>query len=165
MKPHPMFTSGFQFGTNNNHISPLQTHFTMSKEGFKYIKKKKTVRLVNQNTGQSLRGFADGHVDGKGKQGPRTQWTVEEGEGGTYLFKNVKTGKYLRISKESGKLDCEGTGGPQCRFTATEKDGKAVLQSQKLGHRIGILPDGSPKEPAKVGEGRAALFTVVKVKV
>ncbi|KAL6053236.1 Doublecortin [Balamuthia mandrillaris] len=132
--------------------------------GIGAIKHNKTVRLVAKNTGQSLRGFPDGHVDGHGKQGPRTQWLVEQADNGTFKFKNIKTGKYLRINKDNKKLDADGTGGPQCRFKVSDKEGFAILESEKLSsHRVGILPSGQPKDAGDVGQGDAARFTVVKV--
>jgi hypothetical protein len=84
------------------------------------------------------------NVDHNGGQGQWARWQVEK-DGQVFTFKNVKTGKYLRI-KGDGKIDCATAGaGPWTKFTAhKEGGGKAKLESvAHKGKYISIKPNGN----------------------
>ena len=95
----------------------------------------------------------------QGGQGQWARWEVEKDDQ-IYKFKNVKTGKYLRIVEQGKTVNCGGGGGEFTKFKAhKEGAGKAKLESVKFdGVYISIKPNGNI-EPGKGGAHCLLTFT------
>ena len=79
----------------------------------------------------------------QGGQGLWARWHVEK-DGGNFKFKNVKTGKYLRIGPQGG-VNAGGNGGKWTVFKAHKQgNGKAKLESvERAGEYVSIKPNGN----------------------
>ena len=84
-----------------------------------------------------------GNLGHQGGQGQWARWHVEK-DGQVFKFKNVKTGKYLRITGQD-EINCEGAGGALTAFKVhKEGGGVAKLESVKFaGKYISIKPNGN----------------------
>ena len=93
----------------------------------------------------------DGEINKEGGKGQFAQWTVEL-DGDIAMFKNNKTGKYLRIV-DAEKIDVKGVGGKFCKFEVVKGQGapnkaklKAVDQGKFLHVRDEFVGTGIGKK-------------------
>jgi hypothetical protein len=115
-----------------------------------YHFKEKTHVVIEHPLGEHLR-VADEHstkLDGSGQKGKLAQWEADP-EHGHIRFKNVQTGKYLRI--HDGKIDVDGEGGPFTQFKVhvVYEPNQVKLESVKhAGSYIAVDKNG-----VRVGQG------------
>lgn len=83
------------------------------------------------------------NLDHQGGKGKWARWQAEK-DGGNFKFKNVSTGKYLRLTGQNA-INCGGVGGPFTVFKVDKQGGgKAKLESVKFpGKYISVKPNGN----------------------
>jgi len=109
-----------------------------------YSFKEKTTVVIEHPLGEHLR-VADDHStrpDPNGQKGKLAQWEADP-DGDYIRFKNITTGKYLRIF--DGKVDVDGSGGPFTRFKVhvVYAPNQVKLESEKFsGSYIAVDKNG-----------------------
>lgn len=148
------------------------------RKGFFYTGKQVIFQSVA--SGKSLRIDKDGHVDGNGGHGEWATFTVElvspsdrsKKKGAVIRLRNVgNKDHFLRIT-ENKTVDGKGSGGKWCEFEVEKiVEGnqkffclKSVAHSGSGNFRIGVLNDGSIKNPGDTGHGPHGRFICLNAK-
>jgi len=150
------------------------------------------IHLRSKASKKNLRIKADGTIDFLGGKGKRATFIVHHGVNNVNAIRlqNLADKKHWLRVNSKGDLDGFGKGGPFTEFvllsprlkknkiqcggvgdnnkeSSKDQVGEAVcLSSTKMGVQVGSFPNGSAKDPKKVGRGKHAQFFIIpKVKV
>lgn len=114
---------------------------------YHFVKQNETVVIKNVEN-KHLRVSPNNltEIDGNGGKGQFAQWIIE-GTGDVRKFKNVKSGKYLRLFNNN-KIDVNGSGGPWTTFKLHGQGYSRKLESTKIpgkyiAFRNGKVVDGA----------------------
>ncbi|XP_065905633.1 uncharacterized protein [Dysidea avara] len=136
------------------HHRPMMPSANLMKQGAH-------VHVISKSAGRGIQNKEDTPA-AKANSGPWSVFNVElRGPGRIALHSVKEHKKYMRI--KDGKLDHGGDGGKWCDLYVHDvENGYVVFEScQNRGTHVGILPDGSCKNPNETGVGEHGQFWVI----
>jgi hypothetical protein len=117
------------------------------------------VILQSRASGKTLRSL-HGTAQGTGGYGAHAQWKVHVRRPGVIALQGTHTPEHW-LAIRDGRTIGNAKGGRYCDFIVQEVQGHIVLESvQYRGQHVGVLPDGTVKEPGRTGTGQHAQFVL-----